>query len=94
MEEAQRVQRSRKGHRSHLTKVLNKATEIMENDEAPNTMQIASLTATIEQLARKRTVLNELNEKLLAIIKDPDELEEKSCKQKISNAKSTRKVRR
>ena len=48
----------------------------MENDEAPNTMQIASLTATIEQLARKRTVLNELNEKLLAIIKDPDELEE------------------
>ena len=31
---------------------------------------------SIEQLARKRTVLNELNEKLLAIIKDPDELEE------------------
>jgi hypothetical protein len=76
MEETQRIQRSRKGHRAHLTKVLNKATTIMENDEAPNAMQIASLTATIEQLARKRTVLNELNEKLLAMVKDPDELEQ------------------
>ncbi|CAB4043144.1 Hypothetical predicted protein, partial [Paramuricea clavata] len=68
MEETQRIQRSRKRHRAHLTKVLNKATTIMENDEAPN--------ATIEQLARKRTVLNELNEKLLTVVKDPDELEQ------------------
>jgi hypothetical protein len=30
MEETQRIQRSRKGHRAHLTKVLNKATTIME----------------------------------------------------------------
>ncbi|CAB4037623.1 Hypothetical predicted protein, partial [Paramuricea clavata] len=76
MEETQRIQRSRKGHRARLTKILNKATTIMENDEAPNAMQITSLTATIEQLARKRTVLNELNEKLLAMVKDPDELEQ------------------
>ncbi|CAB4037912.1 Hypothetical predicted protein, partial [Paramuricea clavata] len=76
MEETQRIQRSRKGHRAHLTKVLSKATTIMENDEAPNAMQIASLTATIEQLARKRTVLNELNEKLLAMVEDPDGLEQ------------------
>ncbi|CAB4010005.1 Hypothetical predicted protein, partial [Paramuricea clavata] len=76
MEETQRIQRSRKGHRAHLTKVLNKATTIMENDEAPNAMQIASFTATIEQLARKRTVLNELNEKLLAMVEDPDGLEQ------------------
>ena len=76
MEESQRIQRSRKGHRAHLTKVLNKATTIMESDEAPNAMQIASLSATIEQLARKRTALNELNEKLLAIITDPDDIEQ------------------
>ena len=76
MEESQRIQRSRKGHRAHLTKVLNKATTIMESDEAPNAMQIASLTATIEQLARKRTVLNELNEKFLATITDPDDIEQ------------------
>ena len=48
----------------------------MENDDASNAMQVASLTATIEQLARKRTVLNELNEKFLAMVKDPDELEQ------------------
>ena len=52
----------------------------MENDEASNAMQVASLTATIEQLARKRTVLNELNEKLLAMVKDPDELEQEIMK--------------
>jgi hypothetical protein len=76
MEETRRIQRSRKGHRAHLTKVLNKAITIVENDEAPNAMQIALLTDTIEQLARKRTVLNELNEKLLAMVKDPDEFEQ------------------
>lgn len=75
MENIQRIQHSRKGHRSHLTKVLNKAAKIME-DEAPNTMQIASLTATIEQLARKRTILNEINEKIISTIEDPDELEQ------------------
>jgi hypothetical protein len=40
----------------------------MENSEA-------SLTATFKQLAREITVLNELNENLLAIITDPDKLE-------------------
>ena len=76
MEETQRIQRSQKGHRAHLTKVLNKATTIMENDEAPKPCRLLRFTATIEQLARKRTVLNELNEKLLAMVKDPDELEQ------------------
>ena len=72
----ERIQRSQKRHRAHLTKVLNKARTIMESDKALNAIQIASLTATIEQLARKRTVLNELNEKLLAIITDPDDIEQ------------------
>ncbi|CAB4033777.1 Hypothetical predicted protein [Paramuricea clavata] len=83
MDENQRIQCSRKRHRAHLTKVLNKATTIMENDEAPNAMQIASLTATIEQLARKRTVLNELNEKLLTVLKDPDELKQEIMEAEI-----------
>ena len=68
MEDIQRIQRSRQGHGAHLTKVLNKAKTIMESHEAPNTMQIASLTAIIKQLARKRALLNELHENLLNII--------------------------
>ena len=47
----------------------------MESD-SPNEMEIASLNSIIEQLAKKRTVLNGLNEKISTMIEEPEELEQ------------------
>ena len=79
MEEIQRLQHSCRGHRAHLTKVINKAAKIMESD-SPNEMEIASLNSIIEQLAKKRTVLNGLNEKISTMIEEPEELEQEIFK--------------
>ena len=65
-----------------------KAIAIIKNGETLNTMQIPSLTA------RKRTVFKGLNRKLSAIIKDPEELEEKIMQAKDIECEINEKVRR
>ena len=66
---------SRTGYRSHLTKTLNKARDIMKR-ENPTDLDIVSLEFVIEQLGRKKTILTGLDEKIAALIEDPNELEQ------------------
>lgn len=74
MEEAQRSQASRRGHRAHLTKLLKRTEEIMAN-ENPSEMDMAVLRSAIEQLQKKKALLQELDAKINATIEGPDELE-------------------
>ena len=51
---------SRAGYRAHLTKTLNRARDLMEKEE-PTEMGIVSLNSITEQLARKKSILQELD---------------------------------
>ncbi|CAB4017058.1 Hypothetical predicted protein [Paramuricea clavata] len=72
MEEIARLQASRRGHKSHLSKVLNKENEILKVE--PSKVDEIALT-TLEQLTRKKQLVRELDEKIAAKITDPKQLE-------------------
>ena len=74
MEEAQRTQASRRGHRAHLTKLLKRTDDIMTN-ESSSEMDMATLQSTTEQLEKKKAILKELDAKIITLIEQPDELE-------------------
>ena len=74
MEEAQRTQASRRGHRAHLTKLLKRTDDIMTN-ESSSVMDTATLQITTEQLEKKKAILKELDAKIITLIEQPDELE-------------------
>ena len=65
---------SRAGYRAHLTKTLNKAKDLMK--EARTEMDVVSLNSIIEQLTRKKTILTGLDEKIAALIEEPEDLEQ------------------
>ncbi len=76
MEEIQRLQASRRGHKSHLTKVLNKANEILKIDHSQaNQMALTTLETALEQLTKKQQLIPSLDEKIAAKITDSKELE-------------------
>ena len=75
MEEAQRTQASRRGHRAHLTKLLKKTNDIMTK-ESSSEMDMATLQSTTEQLEKKKAILKELDAKIITSIEQPDELEQ------------------
>jgi glycine cleavage system regulatory protein len=76
MEEIARLQASRRGHKSHLTKVLNKASEILKVESSKaDEIALTTLKTTLEQLTRKQQLVRELDEKIAAKITDPKELE-------------------
>ena len=75
MEEAQRTQASRRGHRAHLTKLLKKTDDIMTK-ESSSEMDMATLQSTSEQLEKKKAILKELDAKIITLIEQPDELEQ------------------
>ena len=61
MEELQRLQASRRGHRGHLTKLLKKSKEIIEHQTANDNLTRALAETTLEQLRRKQDVLKEID---------------------------------
>ena len=63
MEELQRLQASRRGHRAHLRKLIKKAEEIVERRANIDEFLIAAAKSTTDQLQRKRDMLRALNEK-------------------------------
>ena len=76
MEEIVRQQASRRRHKSHLTKVLNKASEILKVEPSKaDKIALTTLKTTLEQLTRKQQLVRELDEKIAAKITDPKELE-------------------
>ena len=74
MEEHARVQASRRAHKAHTTRILNKCKEILAK-ENPDEMEINSLNTSLDQLVRKRTLIHELDQKIEAKITDAKELE-------------------
>ncbi|CAB4000038.1 Hypothetical predicted protein, partial [Paramuricea clavata] len=76
MEEIARPQASRRGHKSHLSKVLNKASEILKVEPSKaDEIALTTLKTPLEQLTRKQQLVRELDEKIAAKITDPKQLE-------------------
>jgi len=67
---------SRAGYRAHLTKNLNKARDLMEKEE-PTEMDAVLLNSITEQLARKKSILQELDEKIAALVEEPTKMKSK-----------------
>ena len=64
MEELQRFEASRRGHRAHLKKLIKKAEEIVERRANIDEFLIAAAKSTTDQLQRKRDMLRALNKKI------------------------------
>ena len=70
---------SRAGYRSHLTKILQKANDFITKKQATE-MHLLSLENIVEQLARKKSILIGLDEKIAALITQPDNIEHEIIK--------------
>ena len=79
MEELQRHRGSRKGYRSHLTRLTTSANELMatniEDIPEENVKTAAALDSILGQLKRKEKLLADLDTKILALVRDENELE-------------------
>ena len=75
MEELQRLQASRRGHRGHLTKLLKKSKEIIEHQTAIDDLTRALAETTLEQLRRKQDVLKEIDGNIQQKITEAEDLE-------------------
>jgi len=75
MEELQRSQASHKTHRAHLTRVYKKINEIIQKGVNLKEPDIVVLTNSLEQLERKRRIINEFDTKIAGVIQIPEELE-------------------
>ena len=65
---------SRAGYRAHLTQTFKKASSIIQKESLTDS-DIASLNRIKEQLARKKTILQKLDQKIAAAIEEPKEIE-------------------
>ena len=74
MEEHARIQASGRAHKAHTTRILNKCKEILAK-ENPDKMEINSLNTSLDQLVKKRTLIQGLDQKIEAKITDAKELE-------------------
>ena len=79
MEELRRFKASRKGYRTHVTRTLSKITTLTESSEPITPDQIVTLKTWLDQLAQKRTVLEDLDTKIANTIEDKDELADEIC---------------
>ena len=77
MEGIKRHRLSRRGYRSHLTRILNATSAIIEKEPSELTeSDFASLTDWQRQLDRKKDILADVDVKIIALIVDDEELEE------------------
>ena len=65
---------SRAGYRAHLTQTFKKASSIIQKESLTDS-DIVSLNRIKEQLARKKTILQELDQKIAPAIEEPKEIE-------------------
>ena len=79
MEELQRHRSSRKGYRSHLTRLITNANELLSTSTEPPPEEKTKITATLDlllgQLIRKENLLADLDTKIIQLVGDEDELE-------------------
>ena len=74
MEELPRLQASRRAHKAHVTRLVNKINQILVK-ETPEEMELVNLNTSIEQLTRKKNLIREMDQKIEAEITDTKDLE-------------------
>ncbi|CAB3997224.1 Hypothetical predicted protein [Paramuricea clavata] len=85
-----KLQASRAAYRAHLTQTIKKVTNIATKEDPLMDSDITSLKRIVDQLARKRSILEELDEKIVGMIEDPKELEKEIFQTEASKKKLTR----
>ena len=68
-----KLQASRAGYRAHFTQTFKKATTLMAK-ETQTEIDIVSLNNILEQLARKKAILKGLDEKIAALLEEPEDI--------------------
>ena len=76
MEELQRLQASRRGHRGHLTKLFKKAEDILAKQNSITELDLASASTTLDNLKKKGEKLRELDGEIAPKITKPEDLEQ------------------
>ena len=74
MEGLTRLQSSRKGYRSHVTRILGKVEETLAKDI--DELTLTYLRTAITQLEKKHEQIANLDREIMALIEDPSELED------------------
>ena len=76
METLKRHRLSRRGYRSHLTRIITAANEIIDKNPSELTeSDITSLADWQKQLNRKKEILTDVDAKIVTLIEDEEELE-------------------
>ena len=76
MENIKRHRLSRRGYRSHLTRIMTATTAIIEKELSELTKSdFTSLTDWLRQLDRKKEILTDVDAKIIALVEDEEELE-------------------
>ena len=73
MEKLTRLQASRKGYKSHVSRINNKIDELLSNE--CDEFSIAYLTTTVEQLNRKKETLLQVDVRISELIESPEDIE-------------------
>ena len=78
MDNLKKLRCSRRGHKSHLTKLLSNIDEILEkpSSEALTESNVASLEDYLKQLKHKARVFADIDRDILDNLKDEEEFEE------------------
>ena len=92
MEEASRFRSSRGGFRAHVTKTYARIAEITESTEPVTPNQMISLTTSLGILENKRTVLRDLDAKIIEATQELAHLEEEICEIEEYHAVLTEKI--
>ena len=92
MEEASRFRSSRGGFRAHVTKTYARIAKITESTEPVTSNQMITLTTSLGILEDKKTVLRELDAKIIEAIQEPGQLEEEICEIEEYHAVLTEKI--
>jgi len=74
MEQLTRLQASRKGLKSHVTRIYNKIDNLIEQEA--DDYSIPLLTKAMEQLLDKADKLYKIHDQITSLINDPHELED------------------
>ena len=79
MEEASRLRSSRGGFRAHVTRTYARIAEITESTTPVTPAQRITLATSLEILEEKKTVLKELDTKIIEATQEPGQLEDEIC---------------
>ena len=76
MEELQRLQASRRGHRGHLTKLFKRSEDILAKQNSITELDLASANTTLDNLKKKGKKLRELDGEIAPKIIKPEDLKQ------------------